>query len=163
MRKFIKESNKNSEKLPTIIPGIFGFKFWLQVDLEDVSNFSLGSIAFSSFLKLVNLFHLKMLHSSHMSKEAMFTFRCEFAQSAVVSQLVLREVWSVGSFSVLKVAEKQCRDLVLLSTHMNLKFVRAVAVEFTGVAPELNRVDAGQEPQLPFVAGSAFFDVVDVT
>ena len=34
---------------------------------------------------------------------------------------------------------------MLLTAHMDLKFVRAVAVELTGIAPELNRVGHVEE------------------
>ena len=51
---------------------------------------------------------------------------------------------------------------MLLPSYMDLKLVRAVAVELTGVAPQFNRIDTGDETQLPLVGNTALLDVVDM-
>ena len=51
---------------------------------------------------------------------------------------------------------------MLLPSHMDLKLVRAVAVELTGVAPQFDRIDTGDETQLPLVGNTALLDVVDM-
>ena len=51
---------------------------------------------------------------------------------------------------------------MLLPSYMDLKLVRAVAVELTGIAPQFNRIDTGDETQLPLVGDTTLLDVVDV-
>lgn len=51
---------------------------------------------------------------------------------------------------------------MLLVGHVDLHLVRAVGLELTSVAAEVDRIDAGQKSKLPFILGPTFFDVVDV-
>ena len=56
--------------------------------------------------------------------------------------------------------EEEGGDLVLLIGNVDLQLVRTVGVEVAGVAPQLDRVEAGEVPQLPLVGRAPFLDVV---
>jgi len=46
---------------------------------------------------------------------------------------------------------------------MDLDLVRTVGLKVAGIAAEVNWIDAGDEPELPLVFRTSFFDVIDVT
>ena len=60
----------------------------------------------------------------------------KFAQGTVVSTPVF---W-YSNFTLFKVSEQNCGDLMALVGDMKLKLVQAVGVKVTGIAPQLNRI-----------------------
>ena len=52
---------------------------------------------------------------------------------------------------------------MLLIGNVDLQLVRTVGVKVTGVAPQLDRIETGEEPQLPLVGLAPFLDVVHMT
>ena len=132
-------------------------------DLEDVADVRVRDVALGTLLELVNLLHLQMLNGPDVSHQGLFAGAGELAERAVIREPLQRDI-SVQQvfFHLLHVIEEDSGDLVLLVGHVNLDFVRAVGLELASVAAEIDRVNAGQEAQLPLVVRSSLFDVVDV-
>ena len=112
-------------------------------DLEDVADVSLCHVALGTLLELMNLLHLKMFHASNVVHEQVLAGGVEGTEGAVVGQVLA----GVEPLLVpLEVAEEQRGHLMLLIGEVHLQLVGAVGHKVAGVAPQLDGVQAGQEP-----------------
>ena len=132
--------------------------------LEYLPDVGVARVALGTFLELVNLFHLKMLDRPDVRHESHLAPARELAEGAIEGHPVFGDP-PVGHrlFRPLEVTEQDGRDLVLLVGHVDLNLVRTVGLEVAGVAPEVDRIHARDESELPLVFRTSLVDVVDVT